>query len=212
MAEAPRTNDTIIVDDLLKTIEEVNADYLELKDSEEYRVGVRVLDFRQKLREGRFLELVRKMTRLKLMVASDKGAEARRAARPSQDSPALANKELVGNERICVYTCVTGGYDSIQKPAYKPGACEFVAFSDAAITCPGWTVKDLTQMPEAATSANPNRYCKMHPAEVAPGFDYALYIDGNVRVLSDIRPLLGLGWLYTRTQSGIACTTRLRYA
>ena len=34
-----------------------------------------------------------------------------------------------------------------------------------------------------------NRFCKMHPFELFPGYDFAVYIDGNVEIVSDVTAL-----------------------
>jgi hypothetical protein len=45
-----------------------------------------------------------------------------------------------------------------------------------------------------------NRYVKFHPKELFPNYDYAIYIDGNVKVVADVRRLAKS----TQVLSGIA--------
>lgn len=75
--------------------------------------------------------------------------------------------------KLIVYTCVTGGYDSVSRPTVLPDWADFVCFGqDAPIT---WQARDNTQLA---------RYAKLNPHLVLPeGYEYCLWIDGNIDVV-----------------------------
>ena len=75
--------------------------------------------------------------------------------------------------KLIVYTCVTGGYDSVSRPTALPDWADFVCFGqDAPIT---WQARDNTQLA---------RYAKLNPHLVLPeGYEYCLWIDGNIDVV-----------------------------
>ena len=109
--------------------------------------------------------------------------------------PDVSNADMssFSEKRIVVYTCVTGSYDLIDEPVYQDKAIEYVAFTDAdptKVMAPGWQIK---QVPGFLLKKKPsyiNRYLKFHPNEFFADYDYAIYIDGNVIITGDIKPLL----------------------
>ena len=83
--------------------------------------------------------------------------------------------------KLIVYTCVTNGYDAVRRPSSIPGWADWKAFSDADF-------KD-------------NRRPKLLPHEVFPEYDYSLWIDGNIDIVSEefwaeIARLISEGVLY----------------
>jgi len=77
------------------------------------------------------------------------------------------------------YTCVVGGYDSLQ-PAPPNTGDQFICYSDdQRIRAPGWEVRPLpTNCPSHPLLAN--RYVKMHPHLLYPEADCSTYVDGNI--------------------------------
>lgn len=75
--------------------------------------------------------------------------------------------------KLIVYTCVTGGYDSVSRPSALPEWADFLCFGqDLPIT---WEAKDNTQLA---------RYAKLNPHLVLPeGYGYSLWIDGNIDIV-----------------------------
>lgn len=75
--------------------------------------------------------------------------------------------------KLIVYTCVTGGYDSVSRPAVLPDWADYVCFGqDLPVT---WQAKDNTQLA---------RYAKLNPHIVLPeGYEYSLWIDGNIDIV-----------------------------
>ena len=60
-----------------------------------------------------------------------------RPSEPSAIPGTCANRNAAGNERICVYTALFGGYDELRPPAYKPPGLDFICFSDRPLAAPG---------------------------------------------------------------------------
>lgn len=75
--------------------------------------------------------------------------------------------------KLIVYTCVTGGYDSAARPSALPEWADYVCFGqDAPVS---WQAKDNTQLA---------RYAKLRPHAVLPeGYEYSLWLDGNIDVV-----------------------------
>lgn len=95
--------------------------------------------------------------------------------------------------KISVYTCIINHYDYLFSPKVLPKGIKFYCFTDQvdhSLKSKGWILLPLSS-PKSISKPNLiNRYHKFFPHIVLPETDYSLYIDGNIRVISDITPLL----------------------
>lgn len=90
-----------------------------------------------------------------------------------------------------VYTCSVGNYDWTHRPRIKPPGIEFLRFSDRKPRpFSGWTHRALQPAPQARTARSAARFHKLCPHLVLPGSEKAIWIDSNVEVLGDVRPLI----------------------
>lgn len=91
------------------------------------------------------------------------------------------------NKKIAIYTCVTGGYDQIPEPVLNKKNIEYFAFTDSsAFSSQIWKKKDIPEHLLGKDNSYINRYIKLHPHEFFPDYDFVIYIDGNVKLISDI--------------------------
>jgi hypothetical protein len=107
---------------------------------------------------------------------------------------AVKEEDLQWSPRIAVYQVVTGNYDDVYD-AYPldRGIYDFYLITDRDISplYKGW--KKYGIPPSIRELKNPvliNRYLKMHPGELFPEYDYTVYLDGNIQIVSDIRPMV----------------------
>lgn len=104
-------------------------------------------------------------------------------------------------KKIAVYTCIIGGYDNLNDPVIINENIDYFVFTDHDITSKIWTEKDIPQeVLKLNDNTLVNRYLKFHPKELFPEYDYVAYVDGNVKVISDITPL----FKYTKNLIGVA--------
>lgn len=93
------------------------------------------------------------------------------------------------DDKIAIYSCITGGYDTVREPVFKPDNCDFFMVTDKKITIMDSVWKSINieeYVPSKRMSAkNKNRYIKMHPEEIFKDYKYSIYIDGNIRVITD---------------------------
>lgn len=98
------------------------------------------------------------------------------------------------NKKVVVYTCVTGNYDKISDPLFSDNAVDYVLLSDNDKNNYTGSWKQLSvsnYVNDQLTNSDKNRFIKMHPHELFCGqYDYAIYIDGNIQVVSDIRTMI----------------------
>lgn len=91
--------------------------------------------------------------------------------------------------RVALFTAVVGSYDSITLPAHFPEDVDYVLFTDGAVPDAGaYLVRPITYLHEDPTRSA--RYVKTHPHVFLADYDIAIWIDGNILLEADIRPLV----------------------
>lgn len=101
-----------------------------------------------------------------------------------------SNEEIQGG--IVVYTVSTGLYDEIKEPIYKDSSIDYFVFTEQEISSSSmWRKKNIPgRLKEKYTSLELARYIKTHPHEFFENYEYSIFIDGNVRITCDIKPLI----------------------
>lgn len=95
------------------------------------------------------------------------------------------------NVNVVVYSCVVNNYDRLMPPRVLPEGVSFVCFTDVPKKrVKGWEMRPLAQPPEINDPALVNRYHKIFAHRVLPDADFSIYVDGNLRIEGDLRPLL----------------------
>ena len=99
--------------------------------------------------------------------------------------------EPVRNMKGVVYGCITNGYDLPKDPVLVDENLSYVMFTDAPWTGDGtiWETRAIDHIEVMPGSSFANRYYKFHPFELFSDFDYSIYVDGNVRIVSDVTGL-----------------------
>ena len=174
--------------DPLEALESVNNDYNEILNSREYRTGKRLLKLKRALGsiDVKTLAIFAKSLFVQRKVRGV-GSIVNSYHSLSVDDQALAS---VREASVTVYSCVTNGYDLPRAPLYAPAGLESVLFADGETSRlvqseDGFAIRRIEDEASLAFSCNPNRYCKMHPAEFFDS-DFAIYTDGNIQVICDL--------------------------
>lgn len=179
------------ISELYSAIEQLNKEKKELKESREFKIGAALALYGHEILRLDFKGLYKNLSDKRAKVISDKrytNYEIERTATPKFTS--------CNDKRIAVYVCVTGGYDFIQRPLLKPDNVDYILFtdkpSDYNMYASTFIVKDACAYSDLKDPSMLNRYIKLHPHEVLKEYDYSIYIDGNVRVISDITGFVNL--------------------
>ena len=99
------------------------------------------------------------------------------------------NVPFVNEDRVAVYTCITGGYDEYKEPQYVSKRCDYFLISEyPPLKNSIYKWIDIKEVIPTYID-NPiyqNRYCKMFPHKIFPQYRYSVYIDGNVTIIGEI--------------------------
>lgn len=84
-----------------------------------------------------------------------------------------------------VYTCLTGHYDELKQPLAIRPDWDYICFSDCIPEGKNgaWQIRRIPIKAKDAVLAS--RYAKLMPHKVLPEFDWSLYIDANLQIVSD---------------------------
>lgn len=99
----------------------------------------------------------------------------------------------ISESKIAVYTCIIGNYDNVLEPIYIEPEIDYYIFCDFEIPDESaWKKIDITSFEEYKkyTGIQLNRKIKMLPYDYLSGYDYTVYIDGNIEIVTGIRSLI----------------------
>lgn len=99
------------------------------------------------------------------------------------------------NKKFAVYTCIAGGYDSVVEPAYPSEDCDYYLISDRNpqnLEIFQWM--NLNEIVPEGVEDNfrKNRFCKILGPEIFSEYDYSIYVDGNIKIMGDVRKYAGM--------------------
>ena len=94
----------------------------------------------------------------------------------------------LSDERIVVFTAVTGGYDSLRDPKHVLTNCDYIAFSDRPLDCKVWQVFPFNYHEEDVVRTA--RFVKLHPHVYFPDHTISIWIDANISLEGDSQPFI----------------------
>ena len=103
------------------------------------------------------------------------------------------NKKYWSNEKNkkVIYTCITGGYDSLIEPTFITGDFDYICFTDNNdLKSDAWIIKPLPSETEEFTNVKKQRYVKINPHLLLKEYDLSIWVDGNVEVKGDLNDLI----------------------
>lgn len=95
--------------------------------------------------------------------------------------------------KIAVYSCITDGYDAVIEPLCSEPGIDYFLFTDGELSNDShWKKIDITQLEEYKnlSPVQLNRKIKMLPFRYLPGYDYSIYVDGNIEIINLLLPLI----------------------
>jgi hypothetical protein len=166
----------------LVALENLNKENINLQNSPEYKYGKDFLAFKKMLKHFQIIKIFEK-------IINRKKIDKLNCYKDHENNYIYKDNSKYKNSKIVVYTCITGKYDKFIDPLLKFENIDYVAFTDNEnIKSSVWQIKKI---PIYILKINDNilinRYIKFHPKELFAGkYDYSIYIDGNIKVISDL--------------------------
>ena len=135
--------------------------------------------------------LVKKIKKLGRYISSGYVFQCRRARKEMAKFNVFEpTTKVFDNIKIAIYTVSTGRYDDVQEPIYIDKNIDYFVFTEQEIKGDSvWKRKEIPDNIKNLPSLDQARYIKTHPHEFFEDYDYSMFIDGNIRITCDIRPL-----------------------
>ena len=89
--------------------------------------------------------------------------------------------------KIAVYTSIFGGYDDLVDDQFQMDGVDYICFTDRDIDSKTWEIVKSTPIYNDS-NRNAKKY-KILPHRYLKDYDWSVWIDGNIKVISDIRGL-----------------------
>ena len=159
--------------DLLDEVEMLHTELYNMKNSFEYNIG-------KKISKHKVFNFAYKFLRKTKDNIPEKNDVIKYMTKQN------SNYDNLEKFKIVVYTCITGNYDIVQEPIYCNENVDYILFTNnEKLKSNRWKVS-LIKMPNGFNNKKLNRYVKMHPHEYLKDYDYSIYVDGNIKIYSDL--------------------------
>lgn len=170
--------------ELINTIKLLNSEKKSLISSQEYKLGSSVL---QKIKQIENMQLKQILNSIRANITTRR---SRKHITVFPKDRADLPSNYFSEKKIAVYTCITGKYDEPMDPLIFPDNCDYYIVTDRPEenrSC--WKAIDIQSLGEsvgALSNAEQNRFVKMHPDIVFPEYEYSVYVDGSIRICTDL--------------------------
>ena len=97
------------------------------------------------------------------------------------------------NCRIAVYSCIVGNYDDVIEPVYKEDSIDYFMFTDQDLPeSSAWTKINIREFDDYQNlnASQLNRKIKILQTERLLQYDYTIYVDGNIEIVSGVSPMI----------------------
>lgn len=169
--------------ELISAIKQLNSEKKALESSKEYRLGCMVSNQIAHLKK---MELKKTLNSIQRYLKSIRSKKATTLPLQKNDN----HSDYFSDKRIAVYTCITGKYDTVTDPLLFPDNCDFFLITDMPeANTSKWKTIDIRTLGndiDLLSNAMKNRFVKMHPDIVFPDYDYSVYVDGSIRICTDL--------------------------
>lgn len=178
--------DKKIYSELMEEIKELNSDYKNLRRSKNYKIGKAINMTVAALRTGKFAQARKQFLRWRNAVCSKKFNGT-----PKRINRTYPSSNYFTNERIAVYTVVFGNYDTILEPYCHPDNIDYYFITDQEVDMgeTSWKRMDISAFEpklKGLSNTEKNRFFKMNPFDIFPEYQFSIYIDGNIQVITDL--------------------------
>lgn len=169
----------------IKQIEDFNKEFLVLYHSKKMRRSRNIYRIKHSSVKDT-IRLTRKKIRTKIGDIKIKVNTTKK-----DDEPFYYNFGVpIENTKVAVYTCITNGYDNAKEPLYIGKDVDYYLFTD--VQDKNGKIWNNRKIDCKGFEKEANRHYKFHPDIFEGKYKYAVYIDGNVKVVSDITTICSI--------------------
>ncbi len=168
----------------MEQMKRLNASYIRAQRKRPLRERPTVREFKEDVERGDFKRAVHCADQY----VRRKSGQWRRSRKARGRQQGESRSNYFSEEKIAVYTVITGAYDQVLEPYCQPDNCDYFIFTDEDVedSTSAWQKREIPDSLNGLTDAEKNRYLKMHPQELFDEYKYSIYVDGNIQIVTDI--------------------------
>lgn len=105
----------------------------------------------------------------------------------------LYNKKYWSDEmnKKVVYTCITGGYDTLRDPSKVSLGFDYICFTDDPnLKSDVWDIRPLPEGLENLSNVKKQRYVKINPHKFLKDYDLSIWVDGNMSLKGNLNDFI----------------------
>ena len=188
---------------LMKRLKTENKSYQKLLTSNAYRLGNIIIDlgcsFQSLEKFKSFIKVLDGKIRWQYIKRKNPGF-VKNSNKSKEELESIEIDKYFSDNNFIVYTCIFGNYDIPLEPIIKPNNCTYCIIGDVVVPETSiWIKYDLKKIQnklEGLTDAEKNRFCKMFPHILFPNYSKSIYIDGNIKVITDLTEFINIDSKY----------------
>jgi len=98
--------------------------------------------------------------------------------------------EVKVKNKIVVYTCISGNYDSLKDVVKKESNIDYICFTNQDIESETWEIRKIPEYLESLEQTKMARCLKILPHLFLPKYEISVWADGNIQVLGNINKFI----------------------
>ena len=111
----------------------------------------------------------------------------------SKDRVAESTLNIPESEKIVIYTVLFGNYDALKEPLYITPNCDYYILTNQDIPANSawkkYPIENFEQQTKGFSNLEKARFFKLHPHLLFPEYKYSMFIDANLQMVTDMRPV-----------------------
>ena len=117
--------------------------------------------------------------------------------------------EIKVKNKIVVYTCISGNYDSLKDIVKKEPDIDYICFTNQDIISDTWEIRKIPEYLESLEQTKIARCIKILPHLFLPEYEISVWVDGNIQVLGNTNKFINenlIGYLSMCKHPDRICT------
>lgn len=99
-------------------------------------------------------------------------------------------KEIEKNTKV-IYTCITGGYDTLDDPSFVSEGFDYICFTDNPNQKSNvWEIRPIPEELLSLSKVRQQRYIKINPHKYLSEYELSIWVDGKINVIGDLNKLV----------------------
>lgn len=111
----------------------------------------------------------------------------------NKDRVAESKLDIPVTERLVIYTVLFGNYDDLKEPLYVTPNCDYYILTNQEVKQDSvwkkYPIEKFEEQTKGFTNLEKARYFKLHPHLLFPEYKYSMFIDANLQMVTDMRPV-----------------------